>query len=110
MAKFVKGGEPGPGRPEGSKNKNYLDAGLWLSLAWEDAQKQDAEERLPLVKWAVELIMSRLPPVAATPGDSVSNAAIALATLEKARLSVSGTRRLDSTGGNGDSGPQPNGS
>lgn len=63
------------GRPLGSKNKNYLDASFWLGLAAAEVAKQDDEEkRLPVIKWATELIMEKVPILPATPGDSLSNA------------------------------------
>ena len=71
---FKKGWQGGPGRPEGSKNKNYLNASLWLEVAWNDMQSQTPEERWPKVKWAVEQILGKVAMLPVTPGDSVSNA------------------------------------
>lgn len=75
---YQKGGPPGPGRPKGCKNKSYLDASLWLSLAFALVQdEKDPEKQLPVIKWATELIMQKVPVLPATPGDSVSNAVVA---------------------------------
>jgi hypothetical protein len=63
------------GRPEGSKNKTYLDASLWLSLAFEEVlSEEDPKERRAIITWATQLIMQKVPVLPATPGDSVDNA------------------------------------
>ncbi len=73
------------GRPVGAKNKNYLDASHWLGLAHEEVHKEaDGEKRMSIVKWATELIMAKVPALPATPGDSVSNAAVAQTIINKA--------------------------
>jgi hypothetical protein len=59
----------------GSKNKSYLDANHWLQRADEELVKEEnAEKRAGLIRWAAELIMSKVPALPATPGDSLSNA------------------------------------
>lgn len=84
MAKFGKGNKLGRGRPLGSKNKNYLDASLWLGLALQEVEKEEEpEKRMKVITWATELIMAKVPVLPATPGDSVSNA-IAAQNLVKA--------------------------
>lgn len=63
------------GRPKGAKNKNYLDASFWLGLAAAEVEKEkDETKRMPVIKWATELIMQKVPILPATPGDSLSNA------------------------------------
>lgn len=63
------------GRPKGSKNRNYVDASFWLSLAYDVAREtDDHEKRMAIIKWAVELIASRVPMIPSTPADSVANA------------------------------------
>lgn len=75
MPKFAKGNKLGKGRPEGSKNKSFLDASLWLGLAWAEVEKEeDPKERKAIITWATELIMAKVPQLPATPGDSLSNA------------------------------------
>lgn len=79
---FEPGNPGGPGRPEGSKNKSYLDASHWLQRADEEVLKQeDPEKRLATIKWATELIMGKVQVLPGTPGDSVSNAATAYSLL-----------------------------
>lgn len=82
---FKKGQPPGPGRPEGSKNKNFLVPSMWLELLWNDIQNVDPESRWPKIKWVVEQMMPKVPGIAATPGDSVNNAAIMAAVEAQAR-------------------------
>lgn len=85
MAKFTKGSKPGPGRPQGLKNKSYLDASHWLQRADEEVQREEsAEKRFNIVKWATELIMAKVPALPATPGDSVGNAVAAQALINQA--------------------------
>ncbi len=63
------------GRPKGAKNKSYLDASLWLSLAFDEVrQEEDPKERKEIIRWATELIMQKVPVLPATPGDSLTNA------------------------------------
>lgn len=73
---FSKGKSGNPkGRPEGSKNKNYLDMSHWLGRADELFNRQkDEEKQLLIVKWAAELIMQKVQLVPATPADSANNA------------------------------------
>lgn len=85
MAKFSKGNKLGKGRPEGSKNKSYLDASHWLQRADEELQKEEsADKRAGLIKWATELIMAKVPALPATPGDSVANAVAAQGIITRA--------------------------
>ena len=86
MAKFEKGKSGNPkGRPEGSRNKNYLDASHWLGLAHEIVQtEQEPEKKFGIVKWATELIMAKVPALPATPGDSVANAVVAQGIITQA--------------------------
>lgn len=65
--------KPGPGRPPGCKNKNFLNASIWLELLWDDVQGMTAAERQPILKWATEQILAKVQVLPATPGDSVSN-------------------------------------
>lgn len=83
---FSKGKSGNPkGRPEGSKNKSYLDASHWLQRADEIMQiHEDAEKRFAIAKWAAELIMAKVPALPATPGDSVGNALVAQTIINKA--------------------------
>ncbi len=76
MAKFTKGKSGNPnGRPQGSKNKSYLDASHWLGLASEVAEgEKDPEKKMSIIRWASELIMQKVPQLPATPGESVANA------------------------------------
>jgi len=84
MAKFAKGNKLGKGRPQGSKNKSYADISHWLERADREIDLQDdPEKRMNTIKWATQLIMSKIPVLPATPGDSLSNA-IAAQTLVKA--------------------------
>jgi hypothetical protein len=86
MAKFVKGKSGNPnGRPEGSKNKSYLDASHWLQRADVELEKQeDAFKRMEIIKWATELIMAKVPALPATPGESVGNALVAQTIINQA--------------------------
>ncbi len=70
---FKKGGKPGPGRPQGSKTKSYLNASLWLQMAYDDIQDMEPKDRLHVIQWAVEQILAKVQVLPATPGDSVSN-------------------------------------
>lgn len=81
---FKKGKSGNPtGRPLGAKNKSYLDANLWLSLAYEDTQKlKDQHKRFMIIQWATNLIMSKVPMLPATPGDSLDNAIAAQALIK----------------------------
>ncbi len=83
---FAKGKSGNPkGRPEGSKNKSYLDASHWLQRADEIVQAEsDAEKKFAIVKWASELIMAKVPALPATPGDSVGNALVAQTIINQA--------------------------
>lgn len=73
---FKKGKSGNPkGRPEGSKNKSYLDVSHWLQRADQEVDKEkDPEKRVKIITWATELIMQKVPALPATPGDSLSNA------------------------------------
>jgi hypothetical protein len=72
---FQKGNKLGKGRPEGSKNKSFLDVSHWLSRADAEVElEQDPEKRISIIKWATELIMPKVQSLPATPGDSLSNA------------------------------------
>jgi len=83
---FKKGQSGNPkGRPEGSKNKSYLDASHWLQRADEIAQSEEtSEKKFVIVKWATELIMAKVPALPATPGDSVANAVVAQGIITQA--------------------------
>jgi hypothetical protein len=83
---FKKGNSGNPsGRPEGSKNKSYLDPSHWLQRADEEVQKStNPAKRMEIVKWATELIMQKVPVLPATPGDSVGNAVAAQALITQA--------------------------
>ena len=71
---FKKGQSGNPaGRPEGSKNKSFLSANIWLELIWADVQAMKPIERQPILKWAVEQILQKVQVLPATPGDSASN-------------------------------------
>lgn len=66
------------GRPKGAKNKNYVDASYWLGRADELINKIENDKnfnaKLAVIKWATELIASRVPMVSTTQQESVANA------------------------------------
>ena len=106
---FKKGDPPGPGRPEGSKNKNYMVPSMWLELIWDAIQTMEPSDQIPVAKWAVEQMMPKVPVLPATPGDSTHNAAAALAELEFSRKQAPietppSAQELDIRGVNGSNG------
>lgn len=73
------------GRPKGAKNKNYLDVSHWLGRADEIMQTEETpEKKFVIAKWATELIMTKVPALPATPGDSVANAVAAQGIITQA--------------------------
>jgi hypothetical protein len=77
MAKTKTSFKPGHagGRPKGAKNKSYVDASFWLGKASEvlDSEKEP-DKKMSIIKWATELIASRIPLIPSKPEESVANA------------------------------------
>jgi hypothetical protein len=73
------------GRPLGSKNKSYLDPSHWLMRADELVQgTADEDKKLVIVKWATELVMSKVPAIPSSPSESTANATAAQAVINQA--------------------------
>ena len=73
------------GRVKGSHNKSYLDPSHWLMRADElvQAQKEEAK-KYEIVKWATELVMSKIPSIPSSPTESTANAVAAQEIINKA--------------------------
>ena len=103
---FEKGGAPGPGRPEGSKNKNCMMPVFWYNLIEERSKDMTDKEVIEIAFRALNLLMPKVMVVPATPTDSVTNAQLMKAVEERNRLPTLNqmpvdAQALDSTGGNG---------
>jgi len=103
---FKKGHAGGPGRPEGSKNKNFTNVNCWLEVVWNHLADMQMEQRLEHSWKAINALLPKIPVLPATPGDSVNNVAATLAILESAKASqtLPNAQTFDSSGvtnGNG---------
>jgi len=81
---FKKGAKPGPGRPEGSKNKNYLNLNIWFEMIHDNLLEMPVEQKLQYSFRAAELLLTKVQVLPGTPGDSKTNADQALAELKAA--------------------------
>jgi hypothetical protein len=73
------------GRPVGTKNKSYLDASHWLQRVDELAGEiKDEDKKVSILKWATELVMSKIPAIPSTPTESHDNAIAAQQVINQA--------------------------
>ena len=76
MAKFKKGQSGNPkGRPEGSKNRNAMRPVLWWNWFQDEVEALPPAQRVPMIKWAIEQMMPKVPVLPSTQAESAQNAA-----------------------------------
>lgn len=81
---FKKGDKAGPGRPQGCKNKSYLNLNVWFELIHDTLADLTPEKKLEYGFKAAEMLLNKVPVLPGTPGESKSNADQALAELKAA--------------------------
>jgi hypothetical protein len=63
----------GAGRPQGSKNKNYVDPGFWTEKLIECYERATEKEKAELAKWYLTLLFSKMQMLPKTAEQSVEN-------------------------------------
>jgi hypothetical protein len=72
---FQKGfAKAGPGRPQGSKNKNYMNPVYWFNLIQEESEDMSSDKKVEIAFKALDLLMPKVQNLPASPDESVSNA------------------------------------
>lgn len=71
------------GRKKGTRNKYYLDPNVWMGKFEEMVNEQDPVKRMESIKFALNLMFSKMQVLPRTPGDSVDNANEAFEELKR---------------------------